>query len=382
MKRLVTRSALSAVIRRESLRGVVIVEHLLDVEGTRRLVETLATEFEFVGHDQLMPALRRRPRGRPVCLLTFDDGKAAHRTLVAPELARLGVPAVFFSCTGHAASGEPMWFDRLAALRRRGRVPAGLELGVLKQLPNGEIDARLDAAVGEEPLDLGNPVTWRPMSLDELRELRDMGFVVGAHCVGHVIVRNESIESARAEVEQSIGTITCELGSCPSFAFPNGIATAELSALAIAAGATTVMTTQPTWLTETTQRHAVPRIMFDADFSGAKIEAKLVAAAGSILPDPNGTGRAIARRAGADQPAAVASIRSSAASVSIPKMAASSIASAWRARSSSVRCPSLRRPVTTDSARIEPITSTNASRDPSAKRSFRARPSRFQSVPE
>src|SRR5919198_910154 len=112
--------------------GVIINEHTPSRAELRRHVEMLGQSFTFIHHDDL-PERISRPHGRPFCLLTFDDGKRSNATEVAPELERLGVPAVFYVPTRFLTDGFPLWFDRSDAIRRAlGYTPPGLDGETLK----------------------------------------------------------------------------------------------------------------------------------------------------------------------------------------------------------------------------------------------------------
>src|SRR2546426_838721 len=128
-------SFLLALPRQAKRGGVIINEHTLPAAQTRRHVEVLGRWFDFIHLDEL-PRRLARPGRRPFCLLTFDDGKRSNVTETAPELGRLGVPAVFYVTTDFLTSGTPLWFDRHKALvRALGHCPAGLELEPLKRVP-------------------------------------------------------------------------------------------------------------------------------------------------------------------------------------------------------------------------------------------------------
>src|SRR2546429_9918013 len=68
--------------------------HRRSSDLTRRHVDVLSRCFDFIHLNDLPRQLYRRGK-KPFCLLTFDDGKRSNATAVAPELERLGVPAVF-----------------------------------------------------------------------------------------------------------------------------------------------------------------------------------------------------------------------------------------------------------------------------------------------
>ena len=87
--------------------GVIINEHTLTASQTRLHVETLSRWFDFIHYDELLDRISR-PRSRPFCLLTFDDGKRSNATITAPELERLGVPAVFYVPTRFLTDGFPL----------------------------------------------------------------------------------------------------------------------------------------------------------------------------------------------------------------------------------------------------------------------------------
>src|SRR5712691_4332770 len=92
--------------------GVIINEHTLTAAQTRLHVEVLSRWFDFIHHDAL-PERMVRPRSRPFCLMSFDDGKRSNATEAAPELERLGVPAVFYLPTRFITNErEALWFDR------------------------------------------------------------------------------------------------------------------------------------------------------------------------------------------------------------------------------------------------------------------------------
>jgi len=274
--------------------GVIINEHTLTKTQTRLHVEVLRRCFDFIHLDEL-PRRLAQPGRRPFCLMTFDDGKRSNATEAAPELERLGVPAFFYLPTDFLNQGSPLWFDRHRSLvQSLGYCPAGLELETLKQLPFATLSERLERACARHGVtpELDSEDV-RPMSWDEARDLSRRGFGIGAHGCRHAILTRESIENARAEIEQSLAVVSSELGApCTSFAFPNGNYTAELAQHARDCGARTVMTTDPMWVDSYCALWRLPRIQLFGEFTRTRIELKIaVAALRGVLPNPNGTGR-------------------------------------------------------------------------------------------
>jgi peptidoglycan/xylan/chitin deacetylase (PgdA/CDA1 family) len=283
-----------ALVRHFKTGGIIVNEHVLDGEQTRRHVEVFGRCFDFISLNEL-PERLNHPRKRPFCLLTFDDGKRSNAVEVAPELERLGVPAVFFVVSSSLDCQEPLWFDRYKALRRKLiTAPAGLQLHILKQLPYAVLVDRVERACAQYGVDanLGDDnvavMTWH-----QARVLHQRGFSIGAHGVTHAILTRETKLAALENIEKSIARVREEIGApCSSFAFPNGNYTAELAQHAIRCGAEMVMTTEPTWADERFALWRLPRLQFFGTDSPGKITLKTaVAASGLILNNPDGTGK-------------------------------------------------------------------------------------------
>jgi peptidoglycan/xylan/chitin deacetylase (PgdA/CDA1 family) len=289
-----------ALARKLKQGGVVINGHTLAQRSQTQLqLEVLGRWFDFISLEELHRRLTHRAR-RPFCLLTFDDGKRDNFTEIAPELESRGVPAVFYVTTGPLSTGTCFWFDRHKQLiKHLGHCPAGLEIQTLKKLPFDQLMERLDRACAPHGFTPDNKAAdARPMSWDEVRDLARRGFTIGAHGQTHAILTNETPERAFAEIEGSLAEVSSELGApCTTFAFPNGNYTPELTQHALRCGATSVMTTEPTWMDARHPLWQIPRVQLFAGFTRAKIEMKIaMAARPGLLVNPNGSGRAYRSR--------------------------------------------------------------------------------------
>ena len=297
---LVGRSSMAIISKTRHAKptGVIINEHTLTASQTRIHVDTFGRWFDFIHYDELLDRLSR-PRARPFCLLTFDDGKRSNATETAPELERLGVPAVFYVTTRFLTDGFPLWFDRSDAIKRAlGYIPPELEKETLKQLPFKLLNERLDRASAEHqaPPDMKCD-DIRPMSWEEARGLARRGFTFGAHGLRHTVLTRETEADAFFEIKQSIEEVKKEIGECPTFAFPNGNYTKRLASYALECGVETVVTTEPMWVDSRFPLWRLPRVQFEDWHSCARIELKLAAAAtGRLLANPDGTGRHYCKR--------------------------------------------------------------------------------------
>ncbi len=279
--------------------GIIVNEHTLSKEDTRLHVEVLSRYFDFIHISDLTDRLLS-PKKRPFCLFTFDDGKRSNAVMNAPELLKLGVPAVFYLTTDFISSGTSIWCDRYWALvKALGNEPEGLEYHIVRQLPFAELMGRLNFACAQHGIesDIQND-NIRPMSWDDVRRLARDGFSIGAHGLKHAILTNETSATAKDEIRQSMAKVSEEIGSlCDTFAFPHGNHTRELAQYALECGARTVMVTDPTWVRRNCPLWRLPRIQLFGGFSESRIALKVAAAAVSgVLRNPDGTGRLYARR--------------------------------------------------------------------------------------
>jgi len=293
LNRLVS-AALEQVSRRKG-GGIIVNEHTLNREQTRRHVDALSRSFEFIALDDLPERLAKGAQ-KPFCLLTFDDGKRSNALATAPELSRLGVPALFLLVSEFLDRGTPLWFDRYHQLwKHLGRYPSGLSPTAVKQLPYALLVERVERECqrhGVDPDVTADDVA--PMTWEQARELKKLGFGIGSHGTTHAIMTRETWFDASRNIAKGISDITAQLGEpCTSFAFPNGNYTAGLAKHAVSCGARFVMTTEPTWMDATVPLWRIPRIqLFGSQTESWMLLKVATSAIGSVLLNPDGTRRA------------------------------------------------------------------------------------------
>jgi peptidoglycan/xylan/chitin deacetylase (PgdA/CDA1 family) len=203
--------------------------------------------YRFVTVGQLVDAMSAGRLADDVAVVTFDDGYRDNLTAAADVLAKLRVPFTVFLATRHIDTGEPTLFlaialiiDRtrrevldLAAYGVQGlslRTRAHREAAILSVdaigKPLGWDDRRklvreLAAAL---EVDIRNGLLEELMlSWSDVRMLAENGVEIGAHSVSHAVLSRLEPASLRAEIEQSIGRVSGELGKrCRVFAYPYG----------------------------------------------------------------------------------------------------------------------------------------------------------------
>lgn len=171
---------------------------------------------------------------RPL-IVTFDDGYDDNYHVAFPILRELGLSAMFFVSTGHIDSGMPYVYDWLVHMFGRTTatqlqvdeldvdraIPASLagrrelakellfHLKGLAATTQTAIISRLERAWGMPPT---QHAECRPMTWDQLREMRAAGMEVGSHGVSHRILAKLAPAEMAMEVQESKRTLERELG--------------------------------------------------------------------------------------------------------------------------------------------------------------------------
>ncbi len=230
--------------------------------------------------SELVDRLKERRAIPPSSVvITFDDGYLDNLSVAAPVLEDLELPATLFVPTGVIDRAENQWVDRLYAMFR-ARTASSLKL-VDKVFDLAETRQALDAyrqlcrrmLVATHPdreallsifRDQLRPHSEPPrltLTWDEIRQLSDGPFEIGAHTVGHTDLRTHT-SSAATEAVGSRDTIAREVGSPPRhFSFPYGRSDPISRQAVIDAGFDSAVSDSPLALiTRETDIYAMPRI--------------------------------------------------------------------------------------------------------------------------
>lgn len=213
-------------------------------EQFRAQMALLRARYQVLPLHELVHRLSAGETGDRLAAVTFDDGWRTTRSLAAPILRDLGIPATVFIATGLMGSTHRgLWTQRLAAtLSSPGRSRIRLwdvELpaetgeqrrhaartiaGILKKLPVREREERLQEVFARygAGADLGPEMEF--MSWNEVRELDAFGVACGAHTVDHEILTSLSIEQANEQIRRSRDELEDATSlHCRLFAYPNG----------------------------------------------------------------------------------------------------------------------------------------------------------------
>ncbi|MEE9391392.1 MAG: polysaccharide deacetylase family protein [Planctomycetota bacterium] len=194
--------------------------------------------------DELAEAVaNRRPISGNSVILTFDDGYLDNLTVVAPILAKYGLPAILYLCTGYVARGENQWSDRLyTALRNRTIDHVSLPGLPVVDLRDAQQRGFFNRSLGEHLIrnagdrsDLLSEVERQlapknerrrlTLQWDEVRQLKSQfpQFELGIHTSDHVDLTAVEESCALEEISKSASEFKAELGYAPRhFSYPYG----------------------------------------------------------------------------------------------------------------------------------------------------------------
>lgn len=204
--------------------------------------------FTPVSAEQVMAAFDGgQPLPPRALLVTFDDGYRNNLELAAPLLLKYGVPAFFFITTGLVGTRNLLWtqeiVERVIAWPATQFVnnPFGITDLPREELRRIEIGRslaesckRISTEHRQELLesmrifDLAIKESWQRelydfMTWGEVRQLKKLGFEVGAHTVTHPILTSltqqalcDELAIAKEQIERELGT------HCNTIAYPNG----------------------------------------------------------------------------------------------------------------------------------------------------------------
>jgi peptidoglycan/xylan/chitin deacetylase (PgdA/CDA1 family) len=243
-------------------------------------IRFLSTQFHILSLEALleitaakaMSAKVSPDAGKPIALVTFDDGYRDNCETALPILRKLGVPATFFIPTGFLNAARLPWWDHVACVLKRTRVPRltlerwpgdvdpiviNLEPTSLGQQRTVAITtvvrSFLDGAIKDEPWFLAQlgeqaevPIDSRSlgcklfMGLDQVRQLANAGMAVGSHGQSHRALASLDDAAQRHELTESKRFLENSLGrDIKALAYPfgwGGTFTARTVQLAIEAG--------------------------------------------------------------------------------------------------------------------------------------------------
>jgi len=235
--------------------------------------------------------------GKPLCLVTFDDGWEDNYTTARQILLEFGIRPLIFIATGLIGSDRTFWEETLLNSVRSGkcsdfvsRLLSELQIqrtsitpeqliDALKRMPEARRAPILQSFVGNRMASGRNEM----MSWEQLGGLRDLGFDFGAHTVNHPLLCYESDETVVRELTHSKQTLEEKLGiPIHALAYPSGSYDERIEQLVQKCGFRYAFTCEPRWSQFKQDSLAIPRFLLHEGcvtnrgvFSSAALELTL-----------------------------------------------------------------------------------------------------------
>lgn len=224
-------------------------------------------------HELLRPTKQNR------FAVTFDDGYKDTRSLAAPLLRSLGIPATVYVCPRWVGSNRIYWWEHLGHIFRRCRALPRTLPGVPESLPRNraaaydrasdllrgrrqsEIDDILDAMKLLPGIDSIPRRDVELLDWDDLAAMQRTGWAIGAHGMTHANLAAASAEEAADDIRNSFNAISSVLGRRPySFSWPYGAYRLDTDELLHSTQAECAVSTARGVITTSSPRWRLPRI--------------------------------------------------------------------------------------------------------------------------
>lgn len=200
--------------------------------------------------DVVRHLVERRPFPPHAVAVTFDDGFQNNATVAAPLLEAYEIPATFYVATGFIGSDRMFWVDALEdCVNRTSEQSFTIALGGTSQtfplanrieriaaltavkgyckrvdrFEKNRVLQEFAARTGIRP-EVTAATNYAKMTWDDVRALdANPLFTVGSHTVNHDILTALPPEHMRTEIDNSLVTLTRELGHpIRHFSYPEG----------------------------------------------------------------------------------------------------------------------------------------------------------------
>lgn len=243
---------------------------LVSTATLERQLDWIGQRYEFADPDGMDRWLRgERPTGRPVAVITFDDGYRDVYEQAFPLLKRKGIPAIVFAVTDLVGCSDLQIHDELflslsqalatwpepqeqlqALLRQAGTASPAIEGALaaedqalpltrllLGHLCQKELQSVIHLLRVQGITPEARAADLMAMDWVMLARMRDAGIKIGSHTCSHALLTNESAEKIAEELRTSRQALECHLREeVRHFAYPDGRFDTSVAAAVAGAG--------------------------------------------------------------------------------------------------------------------------------------------------
>lgn len=198
-------------------------------------VNILSSKFDLVSIKDIEDFYYNGKSLKNSCLLTIDDGDKTFYNIIYPVLKKMNIPATLFVSPKICSELSNFWFQEIRVVdqeKMRKIISEHYQIDqkmlqpysitvILKNMKISQIWNVIEKYNSIYNLPFRDP---QNMSIEQLRQIDKEGLVsIGAHTMNHPILANETEESSKKEIVDSIRELESLLEhDIKYFAYPNG----------------------------------------------------------------------------------------------------------------------------------------------------------------
>jgi peptidoglycan/xylan/chitin deacetylase (PgdA/CDA1 family) len=249
-----------------------------------RQISYLNKYFNILSLEQAITLLRQKKLPAKALVITFDDGYNDNYTIAAPILEKHNCTATFFIATEGVEQGY-LWNDIVEQAIRNTKIQTISKdiigntislhtesdkikafnqlVGLLKFYSSKERNIKVHNLTKELQVDT---FTQTMMCDEEIKNLHDKGFTIGAHTHGHTILSTETDEKSHEELSTNRNYLEKIIQAPIDFlAYPNGLYGRDFTQvhcnMTNTLGFKAAFSTNDGGSLSTTDLHQIPRFM-------------------------------------------------------------------------------------------------------------------------
>ncbi|MDG5801035.1 polysaccharide deacetylase family protein [Marinilabiliaceae bacterium ANBcel2] len=275
-------------------RNLVINFHAVeDPVWMEKILLFLDRNYKLISIEELDEWFKGKAKLTNSCLLTFDDGHRTFFSNVFPLLTKYRIPACLFVSPDIITKQENFWFRKVQyyfspdfvkhlqsqngfSIEKNSLYECRNKMKSLKYVEISEILRTYEDKFHPALMEYEN------ITQEQLKEIHKSGLVnIGAHTINHPILANESYETSKTEIVESIEKLNELLNyQSFSFAYPNGIPELDFGSREQAflkmMGIRYAFSTRNMFLSKDIDKYSIPRTgLVDETIGKAKLKLVL-----------------------------------------------------------------------------------------------------------
>lgn len=212
---------------------IIIFHDVYDKNWFEETVLILKKKYQIIGAEKVDEYLYSKIKLRNSCLITIDDGDRTFYDVIFPILLKHKLPAILFVSPKIIMNNQNFWFQEIRDFEKTNlnKIICNYFNNDLSEYSNGSIlknckieDIWKIIKIYKEQYNFQSKKQYN-MNINQLKEVHESKIVkIGAHTENHPILGNETDETSKKEISESIQNLQAILDDeIHYFAYPNGI---------------------------------------------------------------------------------------------------------------------------------------------------------------